>query len=131
MQQYAEFDRSAFPVVKVRFTGAAAQDENFELYLQGLEESYNTKENLAIIFDASQVAVPGLRYQQRQAQWLKEKEELMRNFCAGTAYIIPNIIIRNILKAIFAFQKQPVPYTVCGTLQEAEAWVAEALRQKA
>ncbi len=130
MQEYAEFDRSAFPIVKVRFTGATAQDDNFERYLQGLQDSYAPKERLAIIFDADQVGVPGLRYQQRQAQWLKDNETLMQTFCAGTAYVIPNLLIRNILKAIFAFQKQPVPYSVCSTMAEAEDWVAEALNKK-
>lgn len=44
----------------------------------------------------------------------------MKNYCVGTAYVIPNLIIQNVLKAIFKFQKQPVPYIVCNEISEAE-----------
>jgi hypothetical protein len=58
-----------------------------------------------------------------QAKWLKENEQLMKEFCAGTAYIIPNAAIRAILKMIFSFQKQPVPYKIFESEPEANAWI--------
>jgi hypothetical protein len=80
---------------------------------------------LVIIFDASKASIPSLSHQKMQANWLKENEELMRNFCSGTAYIIPNAAIRAILKMIFSFQNQPVPYKIFERQAEAEAWVNE------
>jgi hypothetical protein len=62
-----------------------------------------------------------------QAQWLKDNTQLMKDFCVGTAYIIPNIIIRNVLKAIFSFQNQPVPYIICEDVSKAEAWIIKQL----
>jgi hypothetical protein len=47
----------------------------------------------------------------------------MQTFCMGTAYIIPNVAIRGILKMIFSFQKQPVPYKIFETEPEALTWV--------
>ncbi len=123
MDKYAEIDKSAFPVVLVTFTGNNAQDDNFPLYLEEVRQSYDHKNYLAIIFDATNAVFPGISYQKIQAQWLKDNEQMMKDFCKGTAYIIPNIIIRNVLKAIFAFQKQPVPYLVCSDQQEAQAWI--------
>jgi len=78
---------------------------------------------LAIIFDASKASSLGLSHQKLQVIWWKENEELMKNFCAGTAYIIPNAAIRGILKTIFSFQKQPVPYKIFETETEALTWV--------
>jgi hypothetical protein len=58
-----------------------------------------------------------------QADWLKENKKLMQNFCLGTAYVIPNMAIRGILKMIFSFQKQPVPYKIFETEPDALIWV--------
>ncbi len=123
MDKYAEIDKSAFPIIQVTFTGNDAKDDNFPAYLEEVRQSYDHKNNLAIIFDATNAVFPGIAYQQMQAQWLKDNEQMMKDFCKGTAYIIPNIIIRNVLKAIFAFQKQPVPYLVCSDQREAQAWI--------
>jgi hypothetical protein len=43
--------------------------------------------------------------------------------------VISNALIRNVLKAIFALQKQPVPYTICGERAKAEKWLREQLNQ--
>jgi hypothetical protein len=93
----------------------------------GNKQSYDCKNKVALIFDANNAVLPGLAYQQMQAQWLKDNTEMMQNYCVGTAYVITNVIIRNVLKAIFTFQGQPVPYLVCSTVLEAEDWVKRQL----
>jgi len=123
MKKYAEVDSTAFPIIRVVFTGEAANSENFPLYLNEVKQSYQSKQTIAIIFDATKATLPGVRYQKMQANWLKENEQLMKDFCAGTAYVIPNRVIRNVLSAIFAFQKQPVAFKVCRDNAEAENWV--------
>lgn len=123
MNSYAIIDESSFPVIRIGFTGIKSTDQNFQSYLDQTKACYRTGKPLAIIFDASKASIPSLSHQKMQANWLKENEELMRNFCAGTAYIIPNAAIRAILKMIFSFQKQPVPYKIFEKESEAEAWV--------
>ena len=127
MKKYAEIDQKSFPIINVTFTGEKADDANFPLYLAEVKETYDQQKNLAIIFDASNAVLPSVKFQQMQAQWLKDNTQLMTNFCAGTAYIIPNIVIRNVLKAIFSFQGQPVPYFVCRNHDEAKAWIKQQL----
>ena len=123
MDSYALIDESGFPVIRIRFTGSKSTDENFKAYLDQNRDCYRFGKKLAIIFDASQASVPALSHQKMQADWLKHNQELMQNYCAGTAYIIPNGAIRAILKMIFSLQKQPVPYQVVKTKSEAEEWV--------
>ena len=123
MEPYAVIDESSFPIVSIRFTGSKSTDQNFQSYLDQTKACYNQRKPLAIIFDASSASIPGLSHQKMQANWLKENEELMKSFCAGTAYIIPNAAIRGILKMIFSFQKQPVPYKIVETETEALTWV--------
>ena len=127
MKKYAIIDEAQFPIIKVTFTGKSADSENFPLYLSEVKQTYDHKKKLAIIFDASNAVLPALSFQQMQAQWLKDNTQLMQDFCAGTAYIIPNIIIRNVLKAIFSFQNQPVPYIICEDASKAEAWINKQL----
>jgi hypothetical protein len=127
MEKYATINLSKFPVVSVIFTGTQANDENFMQYLFELEQIYKQQKKLAIIFDASKAVIPGVSYQKMQAKWLKDNKKLMTNYCAGTAYVIPSLLIRNVLKAIFTFQKQPVDYTICKNETEAIDWVNKKL----
>ena len=127
MKNYAVIDSDQSPVINVVFTGNEATDENFSRYLDELKQIYIQEKEIAIIFDASKAVIPGIKYQKLQAKWLKDNKELMMSYCAGTAYIIPGLIIRNVLKAIFTFQKQPVDYNVCKNEAEAIEWVNKKL----
>ena len=127
MKKYAEIDSSKNPIVKVVFTGENANDENFPFYMQEVKDVYEKKNKVVIIFDASNAVMPAMKYQKMQGDWLKNNDQLMKDYCLGTAYIIPNIIIRNVLKAIFTFQKQPVPYIISQNNDDANNWVKEKL----
>ncbi len=130
INKYALIKAEEFPVVVVEFTGHKATDENFAQYLEELNGLYAKKERLAILFDASNAVFPGIKYQKMQGDWLKENEQMMKDYCAGTAYVITNTIIRGVLKTIFKFQKQPVPYYICSDYVEANNWVIQKLSDK-
>lgn len=123
MEPYAIIDESSFPIVRIGFTGNKRTDENFQTYLDQTKACYRNEKRLSIIFDASKASIPSLSQQKMQASWLRENKDLMQHYCAGTAYIIPNAAIRAILKMIFSLQKQPVPYRIFETSEEAEDWV--------
>ena len=128
MNKYATVDSSKNSIIEVIFTGEQANDDNFPFYMQEVKAVYEQQKKVVIVFDASNAVMPALKYQKMQGDWLKENEQLMKDYCLGTAYIIPNLIIRNVLKAIFTFQKQPVDYLVCKTLNEAQIWTNEKLK---
>jgi hypothetical protein len=130
MNKYALIKGEEFPLVMVEFTGHKATDENFAQYLAELKGLYAKKEKLAIVFDASNAVFPGIKYQKMQGDWLKENEQMMKDYCVGTAYVITNAIIRGVLKTIFTFQKQPVPYHICSDVVEAEGWANRKLSDK-
>ncbi|MEL7118951.1 MAG: STAS/SEC14 domain-containing protein [Bacteroidota bacterium] len=122
MKKYAEVSDEQFPILKVTFTGEESTDENFQAYLDDVKDSYRS-EKMGIIFDATNAALPSMKHQKMQADWLKVNESLMKNYCVGTAYVIPSVVVRTILKAIFAFQTQPVPYLVVKSVEDGEEWV--------
>ena len=128
MKKYATIDSSNHPTINVTFTGEQATDDNFVFYMQEVKAVYEQKKKVAIVFDATNAVFPAMKYQKMQADWLKENEQLMKDFCLGTAYIIPNLVIRNVLKAIFAFQKQQVEYLVCKNRTDAQIWINEKIK---
>lgn len=123
MKKYAIVDNTNFPIIEVTFTGENATDDNFTLFLEEVKKSYDNQNKIALIFDATHAIVPAYKYQKMQADWLKDNSQMIKEFCAGTAYIIPNIIIRTVLKAIFTLQNQPAPYVVSSTFKEGEDWI--------
>ncbi len=128
MPAYATFDDSRFPVVFVRFTGATATDENFQAYLDQLHGAYQRRQPFTYLFDATDASLPGFKYQKMQADWLKKNEQLMKEYCQGTAYVIPSAMVRTILRGIFSLQKQPVPYAILPGKEEATEWCEERMQ---
>lgn len=129
MKKYAYLKKNSLKTLNVIFTGNEADEENFQFYLDELKNIYDEKQKIAIIFDAEKAVMPAAKFQKMQADWLLENKTLMTNYCCGTAYIIPNIVIRGVLKTIFAFQNQPVPYLICKTMTKAENWTNEQLNK--
>ena len=119
MKKYAEINLSERPIASVVFTGNQATNDNFPAYLAELKSMYDEKKKVVIVFDATNAVVPAVKYQKLQGNWLKENKELMVNYCLGTVYIVPNILIRVVLKAIFTFQRQPVDYVIYNSSEEA------------
>lgn len=120
---YATVDRDHHPLVVVRFTGAASTDENFAHYLDEVRRSYQTGGRLGILFDATKATMPAYSHIRMQAEWLEQHKGLMEQQCAGTAYLLPNVMVRTALKMIFALQKQPVPYALFAEEQPAVEWL--------
>jgi len=127
MQRYALVTTDDFPLVRVTFTGQAPTETNFPLYLAEVKATYGPRQPLAILFDARRATLPGLSYQKMQARWIKENEDLLRTYCRGTAYVIPNAAVRAILRAILSLQPQPMPSHVCATVEEGVEWLNEKL----
>jgi len=126
-KRYAIIKKESFPIVKIVFTGNKPTDQNFSRYLEEMKDLYSENKKLAIIFDATNAVLPGLKFQKMQAKWLQENEKMMKTFCVGTAYVITNGLARGVLKTIFKFQKQPVPYLVCDSIAKAETWVNQKI----
>lgn len=127
---YAKVDQSAFPLITVTFTGEKSTNANFKAYLKELDDCYFAQQKLAIVFDATHAVVPKISHQIAQAKWLKENSTLMKEYCYGTAYVIPNKTIQWVLKMIFLLQKQSVPYEIFSTYKEAQVWIWNQIQKK-
>lgn len=126
-QLYAKVEPVVDGILTVRFTGASSTDHNFDTYLTEVRDRYRDAGTIGVLFDASRASLPHYRHIRMQADWLKTHWELMKSQCAGTAYVIPNGMVRGILNMIFTLQEQPVPYEVFSNAADAEKWLREKL----
>jgi hypothetical protein len=124
---YATVNRENAPLVTITFTGARANPQNFANYLGELKWNYEAKEEIALVFDARKALDLNPIYQLKQAQWMAQHKALIKQYCKGVAYVIPNAFLRNVLGLIFKIQPNPVPFAVCETIEEGEEWAWEKL----
>lgn len=127
MKPYALVDSSNMPIISVTFTGEKSTDKNFQQYLEDLEKCYEDRKTIAIIFNATKAVIPNLSHQKKQALWISQNWKLIQTYCKGTAYVIPNMAIRAVLKMIFSFQNQPVPYKIFSNIEEAKNWIGDVI----
>ena len=124
---YAIFNRSAFPLIVVSFTGENETPDNFKEYLNGLLKNYEAKKPFSLVFDATKASTPNIKYQKLQAMWMKEHDSLVKEYCRCVAYVVPSVLLRGVLKTIFRLQKNPVPFKVFSNLDDAKNWAREAI----
>jgi hypothetical protein len=125
MNVYANFDRSNPKITIVSFTGQKATDENIDAYLDGLYGDYETKKPFSVIFDLTNAPIPNPKYIKKQAEWMKEHEELISTYCLGVAYVMDNVLFRLALKMVFSIQKNPMPFKVFENMEDATTWAEE------
>lgn len=127
MEPCVTVDRSQRPIIIVTFTGAVETPENFEQYLRELNRNYDAKEPIGLVFNAQSARIPSRVYQKRQADWMRAHDGVIKSYCKGIAYIVPNPILRSVLKLIFAMHKAPAPSRVFESEQLGVKWLQSYL----
>ncbi len=120
------FDDSLWPLMVVRLTGELSPQE-FERYLSRSTQYLQHKERHVCIFDVSGLHLFSTEQRQRQVEWLKANDVLMRQKLLGIAYVVTSATIRLTMSVIFHFKQPPVPFTLVTSLGEAGAWAAMRL----
>jgi hypothetical protein len=119
-------DRSQFPLVIVRFRGEMVGNE-FENYLTQLDEVYARRERFALVLDAIGGPAPSAKQRKLQADWMRERSDLIREYNAGTAFVLDSMLLRGSLTAILWLQPLPCPHFVCASQSEAVTWALSRL----
>lgn len=122
-------DEGRFPLVTVTFVGDVSNDE-FKAYLERLDRLLARGEPNAMVMDARRSARSPAIQRKLQADWIKEREALLRRLSCGTAFVITSPLVRGVLTAILWLQPMPQPHTVVATPEEAEAWAIAKLRAR-
>jgi hypothetical protein len=123
-----KFDDSHWPLIITRLQGAAT-DEQCEEYLARGTAYLQRGELYVSIIDMSQLAMPTAAQRQRQTEWLKEHEVLMRQHLLGCALIVTSPLIRLVLSTTFHIIPMPTPHVVVQGLAEAVQWTTARLAE--
>lgn len=121
-EEYATFDSSRWPLVKVTFAAHEPSMAEFDEYLNKMQSIYENTTPFVLVLDAAKSKYLSSELRIKQGNWLKKNDKLIKDNCLGMAYYIPSMMVRIILNGIFLIQKPACPYVITSTLQEAEAW---------
>lgn len=116
---YVTIDQKNNGLFEIYFKPYDPNGEEFEQYLEAMENVYLTNEKVVFIFDATDTKYLPSNLRIRQGEWLIEKENLLVEKCAGHIYIVPNMLVNLILKGIFLVKKTPVYYKIVSSMHRA------------
>ena len=119
-------DDTRFPLLVARF-GADWTATEFDEYLTWHRDNLRRRKRFAIILDATRARSPNALERRKQAEALREGEPLLRQYCAGAAFVIPSSVVRGTLTAILWLQPPAYESVVVPTFGEADAWVKQRL----
>jgi hypothetical protein len=123
-----DIDERHWPLVIYRFRGEVSLTE-LNAYLVRQDELLARHQPTASLVLAEEIklwATPVLR---RQADWIKQNQELLRRHSVGAALVLQSPIVRGMLKAILWMQPMPQPHAVCATVDDGLAWLRERVRR--
>ncbi|QRN98907.1 hypothetical protein JRI60_07710 [Archangium violaceum] len=122
------FDDSQWPLMVVRLTGELSS-QDFESYLARASHYLQRQERHVCIFDVSALRLLSTEQRQRQVEWLKAHEVLIRQTLLGIVYVVTSPVVRLTMSVIFHFKPPSAPYTIVPDLGAAGAWAAACLEK--
>jgi hypothetical protein len=117
----------AHPIVFTKFDGEQTLDD-VEAYIRRFDEVHARRQPyVGITWMRRWKRGPAIT--ERMGRWLKESEAATRALCLGAGLIATSATFRFALSAVFLVKPMVCPYVVCGTFDDALAFVrAQAQR---
>jgi hypothetical protein len=122
------FDDTLWPLLIARFTGTNPPDE-YEEYLEKTASYFRKREPMVMLHDAREARAVPPEQRQRQADWLRQHEVLLRHFNVGTVFVITSPVVRLSLTVIHALRPPVTPHAVVPTMIEGIGWAADRFQQ--
>jgi hypothetical protein len=121
-------DLRHWPLVFSRFDGKQTVEEVDGYFASMAAVHARKKPWVSIVFMNDYTRDP--RVLRRVAQGMKLTDEAVRLYCLGVAMVSASAGFRFMLSSVFLLQPMACPYTVCGTLDEAQKFVAERAAER-
>ena len=129
LQRCAEFDKSAYPLVKITMQTVVITDYNFQLYLDELSELYVSKEDIYLVIDARAMRIPSLRYLRMLADWVRDNSTTIQTQCVACATVVGSSLMRAVADLANTMFRIPTSYVIFTDQIEAEEWVKSRMTQ--
>jgi hypothetical protein len=115
-------DERHWPLVVFRFSGGVSLEE-LERYLKRQDEFMARGQRTVSLVIAEKLGMWEPRVMRRQAEWIKQHEQALRETALGVAMVMPSPVVRGMLKALLWMQPMPQPHAVVSTAAEGLAWL--------
>ncbi len=90
--QPIEFDQSNWPILVIKHPEEPVDKEFTIPYLETLEGYFNRGEKFCAVFIVTGSKPPTAEHRFMVANWVKQKESLIKSVILGTAYVMPSLI---------------------------------------
>ncbi len=115
------FDRSDYPLLRVRAYGSSSNDEVAER-IAFLAEHLEG-EGIVLLLDNRDIETPAPSARRLWVEWLLAHRDAIARGCDGAAFVVSDARVRGVYTAVFWFWTPPFPYLITADIDEAEAWV--------
>ncbi len=126
------YEWQRWPVVVIRAAAYEISDEQFKEAMHHFGDEIRKRQGLyAMVVDT--IGSYKLRPSQRRilTNYLKQEEELTKEFCAGQAMVMKSSLVRGIMTAVFWMYKPPYETKVFTKFDEAVACARQMVEARA
>ena len=116
-----KIDTKQWPIV-VHSVDGVLTDAELDAYIAQADTILARKVPHVTVLDASRSGLTTPAVRARAAAWQKAHHEELKQYCRGTAYVVPSSVLRFVVMSLLLLTQLPTPFTTCETLDEALAW---------
>lgn len=134
MAEPITFDDSQWPILMVKHPAEPVDKQLTIDYLDQLETYFLRREKFVAVFDVCGAKPPTAEHRFMVATWIKIKQDIIKPYFLGTAYVMPNMIQRLVLTTFLKFMDTTQiigPVKVFDTMSKAKVWAQERIKNGA
>jgi len=121
---FAEFDFSEYPYVKMRMISSSPTQEQFDFFVEQFIKLF-CEDKFYIIFDCSQITGLPLKYLHQIAKLIGQLKTLSEKHLIGTGVIITRKSVRMCINMIFNIKSPQRPTKCFETESDAIQWLSD------
>lgn len=106
---FAVFDRTNFPIVKVKFNEGPNSDEEFDDFLNQWTQLYEERNDFTFLFETMDMRNPHIKYAIKMSQFIKRLKNNDHQYLQKSIILINNNKIKYLLDFIFMIQSPVAP----------------------
>lgn len=123
MAPFVTVDTSQWPTALVTFRTEPNDMQEFETYLQQLDNLYNKKSRFNLVFDATEIGSLPMLYLMKQITHMRQNEKLSQQWIYKAAIIFNQQITLQLIDFLLHLSKPVVPVKCFPTFEDAFEWL--------
>ena len=117
--KYASLSIPEDGILLIDYHSIEPTEAEFDEYLKETEEFMMSHNHNVVIMDGTESKFLPAKLRIKQGEWMKKNFEFLKKNSPLNIFVIPNPIVKMIMRGIFVVQKPPTDYKVVGTREEA------------